>query len=542
MTRSAPQSDLGTHEVHNQPDSRGDVDLWESDPVLRSIAPQMGAQSDPISSYAKTLGQANLRMAARVANRHTPELDLFDRGGRRLDEVRYHPAYHQFMEISTTAGYSAVAWEDAPGGHATHAAMVYLASQVEPGHCCPLTMTYASAPVIAAAQDISADWHTKVLSRQYDPSVRPISQKHGATIGMAMTEKQGGSDVRANTTRAQADGAAWRLTGHKWFCSAPMSDGFLTLAQATEGLTCFLVPRWLEGARNGIRIQRLKDKLGNRSNASAEIEYDRALAYRIGEGGRGVQTIVEMVHHTRLDTAIAPAGLMRAALVEAHHWVAHRTAFQKKLIDQPLMRTVLADLALDWEGSLALGMRVARAFDGGTEDDRAFARIGVALAKFMSNKLCPLVVSEAMEVLGGMGYVEDTPLPMLYREAPLNGIWEGSGNVICLDALRTLSKEPRALDALDAELDAVAGQDQRYDAALQAYRARWKRIPAEEDARWFVERTALLLTASVLIRHALDPIADAFVATRLSGDRGRISGTVSNLNTGAILSRIGQVD
>ena len=542
MTHTAPQSDLGTHEVYNQPDSRGDCDLWESDPVLRSVVPLMGAQSHPISSYAKTLGKAKMRLAARDANRHTPELDQFDRGGRRLDEVRYHPAYHQFMEVSAAAGYSAVAWEDPLGGHATHAAMVYLASQVEPGHCCPLTMTYASAPVIAAAQGISPDWYPKILSRQYDSSVGPISLKQGATIGMAMTEKQGGSNVRANTTRAEADGAAWQLTGHKWFCSAPMSDGFLTLAQAPNGLTCFLVPRWLEGARNGIRLQRLKDKLGNRSNASAEIEYDRALAYQIGEEGRGIQTIVEMVHHTRLDTAIAPAGLMRAALVEAHHWVAHRTAFQKNLIDQPLMRTVLADVTLDWEGSLALGMRVARAFDGTTEEDRAFARIGVALAKFMSNKLCPLVVGEAMEVLGGMGYVEDTPLPMLYREAPLNGIWEGAGNVICLDALRTLAKEPRALETLDAELNVIAGQDARYDAALQAYRACWKGLPVEEEARWLVEQTALLLTASVLMRHAPDPIAEAFVTTRLSGDRGRISGTVSNLNTREILSRIGQLD
>ena len=359
---------------------------------------------------------------------------------------------------------------------------------------------------------------------------------------MAMTEKQGGSDVRSNTTRAEPDGSAWRLTGHKWFCSAPMSDGFLTLAQTSKGLTCFLVPRWLEGGRNGMRIQRLKDKLGNRSNASAEIEYDRALAYQIGEQGRGVHTIVEMVHHTRLDTAIAPAGLMRAALVEAHHWVSHRSAFQKNLIDQPLMRTVLADLTLDWEGSLALGMRVAKAFDGVTQEERAFARIGVALAKFMSNKLCPLVVSEAMEILGGMGYIEDTPLPMLYREAPLNGIWEGSGNVICLDALRTLAKEPRAVDALNAELDAPEGQDTRYDAALRGYRTRWKGLPPEEEARWFVEQTALLLTASVLIRQAPEPIADAFTATRVSGDRGRISGTVSNLDTRAILARLGRPD
>ena len=542
MSHSVPRSDLGTHEVYNQPNARGDFDLWQSDPVIRLTAPTTANLKNQLGHYARTLGQAKLREAARDANRHTPELDLFDRGGRRLDEVRYYPAYHQFMEISVAAGYSAVAWEGSPGGHATHAAMVYLASQVEPGHCCPLTMTYASAPVIAAAEGISPDWHSKILSRQYDPSVTEISHKKGATIGMAMTEKQGGSDVRSNTTRAEPDGSAWRLTGHKWFCSAPMSDGFLTLAQTPKGLTCFLVPRWLEGGRNGIRIQRLKDKLGNRSNASAEIEYDRALAYQIGEQGRGVHTIVEMVHHTRLDTAIAPAGLMRAALVEAHHWVSHRSAFQKNLIDQPLMRTVLADLTLDWEGSLALGMRVAKAFDGGTQEERAFARIGVALAKFMSNKLCPLVVSEAMEILGGMGFIEDTPLPMLYREAPLNGIWEGSGNVICLDALRTLAKEPRAVDALNAELDAPEGQDTRYDAALRGYRTRWKGLPPEEEARWFVEQTALLLTASVLIRQAPEPIADAFTATRVSGDRGRIPGTVSNLDTRAILARLGRPD
>jgi putative acyl-CoA dehydrogenase len=249
-----------------------------------------------------------------------------------------------------------------------------------------------------------------------------------------------------------------------------------------------------------------------------------------------------MVHHTRLDTAIAPAGLMRAALVEAQHWVAHRTTFQKRLIDQPLMRTVLADLTLDWEGALALGMRVAGAFDGTTAEDRAFARIGVALAKFLANKLCPLVVCEAMEVLGGMGYVEDTPLPMLYREAPLNGIWEGSGNVICLDVLRTLGKVPLAAEMLSAELDAAAGQDKRYEAALRAYRTRWKGIPSEAEARWFVESTALLLTASILIRQGPDHVADAFVATRLSGNRGRVSGSVGDLNVDRILSRIGPGD
>ena len=544
MTDCAPVSDLRTHDVLNQPSERGDCDLWTTDPALRGFASCAGAQDVLLAGYGRTLGQASLRDAARDANRHVPELQLFDRGGRRLDEVRFHPTYHQFMKLSAGAGYSAVAWEGAPGGHATHAAMVYLASQVEPGHCCPLTMSYAAVPVLSASNDLSADhgiadiWRPKLLSRGYDPSIRPAHEKHAVTIGMAMTEKQGGSDIRTNTTRAEADGSAWRLTGHKWFCSAPMSDAFLTLAQAPKGLTCFLVPRWLDGTRNGIRIQRLKDKLGNRSNASAEIEYDRAFAHQIGEEGRGIQTIVEMVHHTRLDTAMAPAGLMRAALTEAHHWVSHRTAFQKRLVDHPLMRAVLADLVLDWNGALALGMRVAAAFDKSTEDDRAFARIGVALAKFMANKLCPVVVCEAMEILGGMGYIEDTPLPMLYREAPLNGIWEGSGNVICLDALRTLTSEPRAQQVLNLEMDAVAGSDRRYDIALQAYRQRWAGPPPEAEARWFVEQTALLLTASVLIRQARDEIAEAFIATRIAEDRGRFSGAVREMNMDKILSQI----
>ncbi len=538
MATVDPAADLGTHEVRNQPPDAGDRDLWNTDPALRDMAAAVGAQGDLLAGYGKSLGQASLRRAARDANRYPPELCLFDRGGRRLDEVRFHPAYHRFMQMSVAAGYAAVPWEQVPGGHATHAAMVYLASQVEPGHCCPLTMTYASVPVISAADGIAGDWRPRLLSRRYDPSVRQVTEKQGATLGMAMTEKQGGSDVRTNTTRADRDGAAWRLTGHKWFCSAPMSDGFLTLAQTGRGLTCFLVPRWLDGARNGIRLQRLKDKLGNRSNASAEIEYDRAYAHRIGADGQGVRTIVEMIHHTRLDTAMAPAGLMRAALTEAHHWVSHRTAFQKRLIDQPLMRTVLADLVLDWNGSLALGLRVAGAFDGTTAQDRAFARIGVALAKFLANKLCPVVVCEAMEIMGGMGYVTDTPLPLLYREAPLNGIWEGSGNVICLDVLRTLAKDPLAGAALTAELDAAKGGDARYDAARERHRGRWPTVPPEAEARWFVEATALLLTASVLIRHAPADIAEAFVATRLADDRGRVCGAVGAIDAPGILARI----
>ncbi|MEM9871823.1 MAG: acyl-CoA dehydrogenase family protein [Pseudomonadota bacterium] len=527
---SDPRADLPTHRVENQPPEPQDRDLWASDPVLRSAVAQPGG----LAHYGATLGCAETRAQGRQANRHGPELRLFDTGGRRLDEVAFHPAYHQLMTVSQEAGYAATAWDG--GSHVEHAAMVYLASQVEPGHCCPLTMTYAAVPALAADPDLAARWTPKLTARAYDPRTLPIDAKSAVTLGMAMTEKQGGSDVRANTTTAQQDGAQWRLRGHKWFCSAPMSDGFLTLAQAPAGLTCFLVPRWLDGERNAIHLMRLKNKLGNTANASAEIEYHNALAYQLGEPGRGVQTIIEMVHRTRLDTAMAPAGIMRGALTEAMHWVRHRSAFQRRLIDQPLMRAVLADLMLDWEGATRLGLHVAAAFDRTGQEDRAYARIAVALAKFLNNKLCPRVTYEAMEALGGMGYIEDTPMPLYYREAPLNGIWEGSGNVICLDILRTLAREPGARETLDAQLDAVAGTDRRYDAALDQHRDTWRGVPDEVDARRYAERTALLLTASVLLADASHPVADGFIGSRIAEARGHIAGTTPNLDTAAILN------
>ncbi|WP_010139182.1 acyl-CoA dehydrogenase family protein [Oceanicola sp. S124] len=539
MAELPSRAHLATHEVTNQPPAEGDRDLWATDTVLREAVAREGGRSGALTSYGATLGTTETRETGRSANDHPPELKLFDRAGRRLDAVEFHPAYHRMMALSTEAGYAALPWDGAPGGHVTHAAMVYLASQVEPGHCCPLTMTYAATPALQAAPEIAALWVPKLTGRSYDPRSVPLADKTSATLGMAMTEKQGGSDVRANTTVATRDGDHYRLTGHKWFCSAPMSDGFLTLAQAPEGLTCFLVPRWLEGGRNALQIQRLKDKLGNRSNASAEIEYDNTLALRIGDEGHGVRTIIEMVHHTRLDTAMAPAGLMRAALAEALYWTRHRSAFQKRLVDQPLMQAVLADLALDVEAALVLGLRTARAFDSQTPEDRAFARIAVALAKFHSNKRAPVVTYEAMEALGGMGYVEDTPLPLLYREAPLNGIWEGSGNVICLDILRTLAKEPLAAETLRTELQAATGADPRYDAALKAHLARWPALPPEAEARWFAERLALLLQASLLIRHAPAAVSDAFTATRLAGVSGRITGAMPGCDTETLLARTG---
>jgi putative acyl-CoA dehydrogenase len=532
--------------VTNQPEPRGDIDLWAEDPVLREGIAREGAaaHATALADFARILGRGETREQGRLANRHPPELRGYDAAGRRLDEVSFHPAYHALMSLGISAGYAARPWESgaAPGGHVAHAAMVYLVSQVEPGVCCPMTMTYAAVPALAADPDLAAEWTPRLLSRRYDPASRPAPDKEGATMGMAMTEKQGGSDLRANTTRAEPAGGAWRLTGHKWFCSAPMSDAFLTLAQAPGGLTCFLVPRWTpEGERNAIRLIRLKEKLGNRANASAEIEYEGAWAQRLGGEGAGVRTIIEMVHHTRLDTAMAPAGLMRAALAEALWWCAHRTAFQRRLIDQPLMRAVLADLALEWEGALMLGLRVARAFDESAADPqaRAFARLAVALAKYASNKRCPTVIYEAMEAIGGAAYVEESPLPLLFRESPLNSIWEGSGNVICLDVLRTLARAPEALDALNAELDAAAGADRRYDAALAAVRARWPKLPPEAEARWFTESLARLLEASLMLRHAPAPVAGAFAATRLAGERGATPGALpAALDAAAIVGRL----
>jgi putative acyl-CoA dehydrogenase len=524
------------HEVSNQPAPEGDRDLFLGDPALAGMAAAMGGDCTHLAARGAALGRADLRALGRAAMRAPPELRIFDAGGRRLDEVIFHPAYHRLMAEGIGAGYAALPWEGAAGGHVSHAALVYLHGQVEPGSCCPMTMSYAAVPALAADARLAAEWRAMLLSRRYDPAVAPLAAKAGATLGMAMTERQGGSDLGATATRARRDGDDYRLDGHKWFCSAPMSDGFLTLAEAPDGLTCFLVPRWLDGARNGIAIERLKDKLGNRANASAEIVFQDALAHRLGDEGAGLRRIMTMVHHTRLDTAMAPAGLMRAALTAAHHWVSHRRAFQRRLIDQPLMAAVLADLVLDHEAALALGLRAARAFDAG---EAPFARLAVALAKFLNNKRCPPLVAEAMEVMGGMGYVEDTDLPWLYREAPLNGIWEGSGNVICLDVLRTLAREPAALVAVEADLDAVRGADRRHDAALAGHRARWPGLPPEAEARWFVESLATLLAHAVLIGHAPAAVADGYGAARVLRDGGQGPGTVRGLDTRALMARLG---
>jgi len=529
MSHAAPRSQLGTHEVFNQPDPLL-RDPWADDIALRSIV-----GDDPeLAALGAALGTQPIRDAARDAQTRLPELRTFDRSGRRIDEVHFHPGYHQLMTLGLEAGYAATAW-DGTGSHLRHSAINYMLSQVEPGVCCPMTMTYAAVPAMAADPDLAALWQPKLTARAYDPSRRAVGQKEAATLGMAMTEKQGGSDVRANSTRAVPDGEGYRLFGHKWFCSAPMCDGFLTLAQTDAGVTCFLVPRWLpDDTRNPFTILRLKDKLGNKANASSEIEYDGTYAQRLGEDGRGVQTIIEMVHHTRLDTAMAPAGLMRAALGEAMHWARGRTTFQRKLIDQPLMRSVLADLALEAESALLLALDIARAFDDPAR--RPYARLSVALAKFLSNKRAPGMVYECMECLGGMGYVEETPLPMLYREAPLNSIWEGSGNVICLDILRTLAREPEAGVQLNAQLDAARGLDNRFDQALNAHRSRWSALPPEAEARWFAESLATLLAGAVML--AESPVAGAYLATRLGETRGTIAGAMGAFDVENVLERV----
>jgi putative acyl-CoA dehydrogenase len=530
MAPLKPRAELQTHAVFNQPEPRAGLPLWDDDAALQAeIARLAPAHAGHLEGFAKAIGSAEVIEQGRAANRFPPELRAFDSSGRRVDEVEFHPAYHSLMRLGLEAGYSAFPWTaTGPGGHVAHTALLYLLTQVEPGVCCPMTMTYAAVPTLAATPALAARWRPGALSARYDPNSRPASEKSGLTIGMAMTEKQGGSDLRANTTRAEPDGDGYRLFGHKWFCSAPMSDAFLTLAQSPEGLTCFVTPRWQpDGTRNAIHLMRLKDKLGNRANASAEIEYHGAWAERLGEPGRGVATIIEMVHHTRLDTAMAPAGLMRRALAEAAWWTRYRSAFGKPLIDQPLMRAVLADLTLDWLGSLAIGMRVANAFDNGADPtERAFARVAVALAKYWSNKRCATVVAEAMECIGGSGYVEEGPMPWLYREAPLNAIWEGSGNIVCLDVLRTLERAPEAMEALRAELNLAEGANRDYDAARAATLDRYASGVPESEARRFVETLALLLQASLLLRHGEPLAAEAFIRTRLASDWGHTFGTL----------------
>jgi putative acyl-CoA dehydrogenase len=530
MPPLAPHTSLRTHDIINQVPPRGDFDRFGTDATLQRALKAFGTPTDDVAAFGRRCGEERIAQLGHDVNRYPPELVLFDRYGHRLDEVRFHPGYHELFALACEAGVHNAAWTGRT--HTTHAALEYLFSQVEAGICCPLTMTYAAIPALRHQPEVAARFVPGLLSSTYDGRCLPPAQKRGLTCGMAMTEKQGGSDVRANTTRAlpvgpAAPGGLWQLTGHKWFCSAPMSDLFLVLAQTEAGLGCFAVPRWLDdGTRNRVHVQRLKDKLGNKSNASSEIELDGAFGYLVGEPGRGVRTILEMVHHTRLDCTIAAASLARAALVEAVHHARHRIAFGKTLIDQPLMAHVLADLALETSAWTWLSLRVAAAFDAGPEQ-AAFARIAVAVAKYATNKRCPTLVAEAMECLGGAGYVEEGPMPRLYREAPLNGIWEGSGNVICLDVLRAMHKEPESLRALLAELAHATGQHPAYDAALLTLRdALADPSHLEVRARALVERMGDMLAACTMLRWAPWDEAALWCRTRLGGEHGVALGTL----------------
>lgn len=510
------------HEVLNQPPPLSGVDLFSTDRALREAADREGAgwAADQLAEYGRWLGSAEGLESGVLANAHPPVLHTHDRFGHRRDEVEFHPAWHALMRNAMNQGVHSSPWSNPrPGAHAARAAAAMLASECEAGHVCPISMTYACVPVIHRHADLAREWEPRIFSSLYDASFQPAPGKTGALIGMAMTEKQGGSDVRANTTRAEpAGGDEYVLTGHKWFCSAPMCDAFLVLAQAPAGLTCFFLPRWKpDGRRNAFHIQRLKPKLGNRSNASSEVEFDGAWARRIGEEGRGVATIIEMVHHTRLDCIIGAAGLMRRALIEALHHARNRRAFGRSLSDQPLMQNVLADLTIESEAATALMMRLARAVD---EGDRTFARLAVSAGKYWVTKRVAAHVAEALECLGGNGYVEESAMPRLYREAPLNSIWEGSGNVIALDVLRAVRKEPEAFERVLAEIRLA--NDPRVEQFVSGAHPR----AMESEARRFTELLAVALQASLLIRFSPPAISDAFCASRLEGDAGRAFGTL----------------
>jgi putative acyl-CoA dehydrogenase len=535
-----PRTHLATHDVTNQPPPFEDIDLFSSDRVLSEAVAREGASGHAaqLTAFGRRVGSAEAIAWSFEANRNPPELKTFDRYGRRIDEVAFHPSYHKLMDLGLAGGFASIAWTAPQGGHVAHAAILYMMAEVEQGVCCPMTMTYAVLPALRHQPDLAAEWAPRITGGVYDPTSAPAGQKRGATLGMAMTEKQGGSDVRANTTKATRLGnGAFELHGHKWFCSAPMCDAFLTLAYTDKGLTCFLVPRWTpDGERNAMHIMRLKDKLGDRANASSEIEYHGAYARQVGEEGRGVKTIIEMVHHTRLDCTIAPAAYIRQALAQALWHTSHRTAFQKKLIDQPLMARVLTDLALESEAATALAFRIARSFDDG-KSAALFSRLATPIGKYWLNKRVVNFVYEAMECHGGAGYVEESVLPRLFRQSPLNSIWEGSGNVICLDVLRALTREPETADALFAELDlargAYAALDKTIDAAKRSLAA-----ATEHGARRFVETLALALQASLLARHAPAFIADAFIATRLGDAPWRTYGAFeAEVDVNAIVTR-----
>ncbi len=536
---------MSTHEVLNQVPPLVGHDS-SNDPALREGLEREGAgwAIEEISELGTLAGTEQAQQLGRLAERHPPLLRTHDRYGNRVDEVEYDPAYHQLMEVAVSRGLHAAPWaDDRPGAHVARAGKLAVWN-VDAGHACPISMTYAVVPALRANPELSAQFEPLLTNAVYDFGLRDPATKAGLIAGMSMTEKQGGSDVRANTTTAtpQADGTH-TLVGHKWFTSAPMSDLFLTLAQSPGGLSCFLVPRVLPGGeRNAMSLMRLKDKLGNKSNASSEIEYDGAVGWLVGEEGRGVRTIIEMVNMTRLDCVISTATGMRTGLVLATHHARHRAAFGKTLIDQPLMRNVLADLAVESEAATTAMLRLAGANDRairGDEGEAAVRRIALAVTKYYVCKRGPMHAAEALECLGGNGYIEDSDVPRLYREMPLTSIWEGSGNVAALDALRAMVKEPHTLDAFFGEVELAEGADARFDESLARLKKEFTSFDdIEHRARRIVEQLALVFQGSLLLRHAPHAVADAFCASRLDRDWGGAFGTLpTGLDLAPILER-----
>ncbi|MCW3820105.1 isovaleryl-CoA dehydrogenase [Micromonospora sp. DR5-3] len=536
---------MTTHEVFNQVPPLAGYDAAD-DPALLDGLEREGAgwAAAELHELGRLGGSEQAIEYGRLANEHPPILRTHDRYGHRIDEVEFHPAWHELMRTAVAHGLHAAPWaDDRPGAHVARAARFYT-WRPDAGHGCPISMTYAAVPALRHNPELAAQYEPLLAATTYDFGLRAPLTKQGLLAGMSMTEKQGGSDVRANTTtaRPEPDGT-YRLVGHKWFTSAPMCDLFLTLAQAPGGLTCFLVPRVLpDGTRNPMRLMRLKDKLGNRSNASAEVEYEHAVAWRVGDEGRGVRTIIDMVNLTRLDCVIGAAAGMRQGVITAAHHVTHRQVFGRYLVDQPLMRNVLADLAVESEAATVLMMRLAGATDRsarGNAGETAFKRLALAVGKYWVCKRWPAHAAEALECLGGNGYVEESGMPRLFRESPLNSIWEGSGNVAALDVLRALAKEPQVVEAFQAEVGDAVGADARLDAAVRQVRADLSDLDdLELRARRVVERLALVLQGSLLVRHGHPAVADAFCASRLGGDHGQAYGTLpAGVDFTAIIAR-----
>jgi putative acyl-CoA dehydrogenase len=548
MSRAATgQAPWQTHTVFNQAPPLENIDVFSTNVPLVEAVEREGADwvTERASALGRVVGEADgpQQLWGRLANENKPVLHTYDRYGHRIDEVEFHPAWHQLMRLGVEHELHSLPWtSEEPSAHTARAALYMTAMQAEAGFCCPITMTFAVVPALRAQPELAAEWEPLLTATTYDPRSIPAAEKGSAIAGMAMTEKQGGSDVRANTTVAHplnggGAGAEYEIVGHKWFCSAPMSDMFLVLAQTDDGLSCFLLPRILpDGSRNAFHIQRLKDKLGNHSNASSEVEFHGAWARMLGEPGRGVPTIIEMVGHTRLDCVIGAAAGMRSGVVSATHHAAHRSAFGKLLIDQPLMRNVLADLCLESEATTALAMRLARAYDDAHADSDAgenssdaqlFKRLATAVGKFWSCKRAPNHAFESLECLGGAGYVEESGMPRLYREAPLASIWEGSGNVMSLDVLRALTRSPRSLEVFFDELAQAQGADARLDASVQRLKDQFSDpTTLEQRARRVVEGMALCLQGSLLVRSAPPAVADAFCASRLAREGGLEYGTL----------------